>query len=375
MSLQKSSSGLNRPDSPSSDGPDMKGLKDELTCSICLELCIRPCSTPCGHSFCRKCLRDALRYSPRCPKCRDQLPSRFELNVNSVLWNTIRMLFPKTKDAPASPPADPSPLRRNSDRRHSRLLTATELEILRRIEMEREHAPSVTPRMNSGESLGGHRRRRIIRSTREDRGSRSPESSGGLAAVASVGAASARSHEDERTNELNHRETRQLFHWRTRSGNQHGHGSGMPHSLTRSASYGDLHNDVEYVAIRRLERLDQVPEHRRRGVYRIDNQGPARIIYRQGQGSPVDYQYFDEDDFETASEVMSDRESSFTSSTAGRHRVNSFRFREEVSASPVSTVEGNAQESGAASFRGYERLYDISSQIEAAMNEIERISL
>jgi len=209
----------------------------------------------------------------------------------------------------------------------------------------------------------------------EGRESRSPESSGGWAAVASVGAASARSHEDERTNELNHRETRQLFHWRTRSGNQHGHGSGMPHSLTRSASYGDLHNDVEYVAIRTLERLDQVPEHRRRGVYRIDNQGPARVVYRRGQGSPVDYQYFDEDDFETASEVMSDRESSFNSSTAGHHRVNSFRFREEVSASPVSAVEESAQDSRVASFRGYERLYDISSQIEAAMNEIERISL
>jgi len=132
---------------------------------------------------------------------------------------------------------------------------------------------------------------------------------------------------------------------------------------------------VEYVAIRTLERLDQVPEHRRRGVYRIDNQGPARVVYRRGQGSPVDYQYFDEDDFETASEVMSDRESSFNSSTAGHHRVNSFRFREEVSASPVSAVEESAQDSRVASFRGYERLYDISSQIEAAMNEIERISL
>lgn len=65
-----------------------------------------------GHSFCRKCLRGSLSYSSRCPKCRESLAPGFSFNVNTVLWNTIQMLFPHTKEAPASPTP---PMRRSGD--------------------------------------------------------------------------------------------------------------------------------------------------------------------------------------------------------------------------------------------------------------------
>ena len=33
-------------------------------------------STLCGHVFCGQCLRDALRHSKRCPKCRKRVTHR-----------------------------------------------------------------------------------------------------------------------------------------------------------------------------------------------------------------------------------------------------------------------------------------------------------
>ncbi|XP_078433718.1 uncharacterized protein LOC144705007 isoform X1 [Wolffia australiana] len=62
---------------------------------ICLEICYEPSTTPCGHSFCKKCLkRSTAACGRRCPKCRDLIGSGRSLAVNSVLWNTIQMLFP-----------------------------------------------------------------------------------------------------------------------------------------------------------------------------------------------------------------------------------------------------------------------------------------
>lgn len=132
---------------------------------MCLELCARPCTTPCGHNFCRGCLRESLKHNHRCPKCRKvcvspspaksagmeygrqqgggrrrgrpactqtslpcylarrtftphspielcslvsppkALPGTFDLTINFTLWNTIQLLFPATKAAPATPPA------------------------------------------------------------------------------------------------------------------------------------------------------------------------------------------------------------------------------------------------------------------------------
>ncbi|XP_078433719.1 uncharacterized protein LOC144705007 isoform X2 [Wolffia australiana] len=75
--------------------PCMDKLREELSCAICLEICYEPSTTPCGHSFCKKCLkRSTAACGRRCPKCRDLIGSGRSLAVNSVLWNTIQMLFP-----------------------------------------------------------------------------------------------------------------------------------------------------------------------------------------------------------------------------------------------------------------------------------------
>ncbi|CAK9161732.1 unnamed protein product [Ilex paraguariensis] len=51
--------------------PCMDKLREELSCAICLEICFEPSTTPCGHSNGRSC------------------------TVNTVLWNTIQLLFPQ----------------------------------------------------------------------------------------------------------------------------------------------------------------------------------------------------------------------------------------------------------------------------------------
>lgn len=98
----------------------ISALEAELSCAICLDICVRPCTTPCGepclglvksasvcsmlgpqapapapaqdlllrtcstptdsgscagHSFCRRCLTEALRHQRQCPRCRTQLPA------------------------------------------------------------------------------------------------------------------------------------------------------------------------------------------------------------------------------------------------------------------------------------------------------------
>eukprot|EP00058_Branchiostoma_floridae_P021869 XP_002607359.1 hypothetical protein BRAFLDRAFT_69765 [Branchiostoma floridae] len=50
-------------------------FREELTCSICLELFTRPKVLPCQHTFCQDCLQDlASRRVPlQCPVCRQQV--------------------------------------------------------------------------------------------------------------------------------------------------------------------------------------------------------------------------------------------------------------------------------------------------------------
>ncbi|KAI8493590.1 hypothetical protein Bbelb_285110 [Branchiostoma belcheri] len=50
-------------------------IREELSCSICLELFTRPKMLPCQHTFCQDCLQDhASRRTPfQCPNCRQQV--------------------------------------------------------------------------------------------------------------------------------------------------------------------------------------------------------------------------------------------------------------------------------------------------------------
>lgn len=80
--------------------PCIDKLREELSCAICLEICFEPSTTPCGHSFCKKCLRSAAdKCGKRCPKCRQLISNGRSCTVNTVLWNTIQLLFPKEVEA------------------------------------------------------------------------------------------------------------------------------------------------------------------------------------------------------------------------------------------------------------------------------------
>ncbi|KAF6165365.1 hypothetical protein GIB67_018809 [Kingdonia uniflora] len=82
--------------SSSSALPCMDRLREELSCAICLEICFEPSTTPCGHSFCKKCLKSAAdKCGKKCPKCRQLISNGRHCTINTVLWNTIQLLFPQ----------------------------------------------------------------------------------------------------------------------------------------------------------------------------------------------------------------------------------------------------------------------------------------
>ncbi|KAH9609086.1 hypothetical protein KSS87_021846 [Heliosperma pusillum] len=75
-------------------------LREELSCAICLDICFEPSTTPCGHSFCKKCLKNAAdKCGKRCPKCRQLISNGRSCTINTVLWNTIQLLFPVEVEA------------------------------------------------------------------------------------------------------------------------------------------------------------------------------------------------------------------------------------------------------------------------------------
>ncbi|XP_042383917.1 LON peptidase N-terminal domain and RING finger protein 3-like [Zingiber officinale] len=85
---------------PNKGLPCMDRLREELSCAICLEICFEPSTTPCGHSFCIRCLKcAATKCGKKCPKCRQLISNGRACTINTVLWNTIQLLFPEEVDA------------------------------------------------------------------------------------------------------------------------------------------------------------------------------------------------------------------------------------------------------------------------------------
>ncbi|XP_068118306.1 E3 ubiquitin/ISG15 ligase TRIM25-like [Hyperolius riggenbachi] len=82
-------------------------LKDELNCSICLEVYKDPVTLRCGHNFCQVCINQALDrersqgvYS--CPQCRSTFRKRPWLQKNVTLANIAERV--QSTPSPSQPP-------------------------------------------------------------------------------------------------------------------------------------------------------------------------------------------------------------------------------------------------------------------------------
>uniref|UniRef100_A0A8C5WD99 Uncharacterized protein n=1 Tax=Leptobrachium leishanense TaxID=445787 RepID=A0A8C5WD99_9ANUR len=82
-------------------------LRDELTCSICLNIYTYPVTLPCEHSFCRTCIGDVLDTQEgsgvyKCPECRAESQERPALVNARKLRNiadNIRSTHPEQEEA------------------------------------------------------------------------------------------------------------------------------------------------------------------------------------------------------------------------------------------------------------------------------------
>lgn len=80
-------------------------VRDELECSICLNIYKDPVTLRCGHNFCRACMDRVLdiQQSSRvytCPECREDFHGRPALRKNTTL-NNIAQCFIPTQPKPA----------------------------------------------------------------------------------------------------------------------------------------------------------------------------------------------------------------------------------------------------------------------------------
>ncbi|XP_062863529.1 E3 ubiquitin-protein ligase TRIM39-like [Trichomycterus rosablanca] len=92
--MAESSSRLKRRRTRSMDEPpeftrDSSNIlpKDQLQCSICMDVFTDPVTTSCGHNFCRSCLTHCWDKSTQChcPLCKEKFTKRPELKINTTL--------------------------------------------------------------------------------------------------------------------------------------------------------------------------------------------------------------------------------------------------------------------------------------------------
>ena len=71
-------------------------IEEEFVCSICLDLMHQPVTTPCGHTFCKQCMKDALKIKPECTTCRTPLGETFRerMPTNITLQSLIERKYP-----------------------------------------------------------------------------------------------------------------------------------------------------------------------------------------------------------------------------------------------------------------------------------------
>ncbi|KAL5574415.1 hypothetical protein UlMin_024012 [Ulmus minor] len=81
--------------------PCLDKLREEFSLRrkiLIIDICLDICFEPSGHSFCKKCLQSAIdKCGKKCPKSR--LNRRSFFIMNTILWNTIQLLFSKEVEA------------------------------------------------------------------------------------------------------------------------------------------------------------------------------------------------------------------------------------------------------------------------------------
>ena len=70
-------------------------------CSICLRFLHEPATLACGHSFCRRCLRQCLQRSLKCPECRCDVPWDAQPQRSLALAHALQRLHPEEAAARA----------------------------------------------------------------------------------------------------------------------------------------------------------------------------------------------------------------------------------------------------------------------------------
>ncbi|XP_073462935.1 E3 ubiquitin-protein ligase TRIM39-like [Aquarana catesbeiana] len=78
-------------------------LRDELSCSICLNIYTDPVTLRCGHNFCRNCINQVLDSQEEsglytCPECREEFQKRPVMCNARALRNIAEMLFISQSD-------------------------------------------------------------------------------------------------------------------------------------------------------------------------------------------------------------------------------------------------------------------------------------
>ncbi|XP_004911544.2 E3 ubiquitin/ISG15 ligase TRIM25 [Xenopus tropicalis] len=83
-------------------------LRDEQSCSICLNIYTDPVMLPCGHNYCRGCIGGLLDtqegsggYS--CPECRAEFQQRPALQRNRTLGNIAERFLPAQSEQQGAP--------------------------------------------------------------------------------------------------------------------------------------------------------------------------------------------------------------------------------------------------------------------------------
>ncbi|KAI5619900.1 E3 ubiquitin-protein ligase TRIM39 [Silurus asotus] len=61
--------------------------KEQLLCSICMDVFTDPVTTPCGHNFCKSCLTQCWEKNKHCycPLCEEKFTKKPELKINTTL--------------------------------------------------------------------------------------------------------------------------------------------------------------------------------------------------------------------------------------------------------------------------------------------------